>query len=193
MVATIPKRPYHRKLILLAICVAAVALYISILSFIKSNPINNNQNPITSFALCSRFSLRLKIKLSPQRAIKGNAKADILKLPNHMSAARKGRTGEPILAQKINPIELFNVSTPAPAKARTSNDKRLLLCKILVVRKPVNIEAQLPAVYFLIMCLRLFHHNTLMACSKRFIPKSNIPTPAKSWKICCIAMEILIH
>jgi hypothetical protein len=73
-------------------------------------------------------------------AIIGNAKADILKLQNPMKAASKGSIGEPIFAPKINHIELFNERTQAPANARIRSESKLLLCKTLVVQKPVNIE-----------------------------------------------------
>lgn len=146
----------------------------------KSNPKKRSQNPTKSFAQFSCFSLRLKMSANHPIAIIGKANADILKLPNHINAARRGSIGEPIFAPKINHIEFFNAKTPAPANAKIRSESKLLLCRILVVQNPVKIELRPLLVYFWMMSLSLFHQRNLIACSKIFIPKIRIPIPASS-------------
>lgn len=160
-----------------------VALIASTLSFMKSNPKKRSQNHTSSFAQFSCFSLKLKINASHQIAIIGKAIADILKLPNPITAASNGSIGDQIFAQKINQIAFFNASTPAPAKARVSNDNKLLLWRILVVQNHVKIDFHQVSVYFWRISFSLFHPKNLIACSKMFIQKMRTPIHASKSQI----------
>jgi hypothetical protein len=103
--------------------------------------------------------------------MRGNANADILNSQNHKYHTISHVAVDQIFAPTRTPTAFTSFIIPALTNPSVSNEIRVLLLSIPVIRVPTNVAFHHLSVYFCKMILSFGHPSFLSASSNISIPK----------------------